>query len=364
MKVLFNVAHLYYLPQYLPVWNELKKRGVSCLFVFHKDTEMMSILSAVIKKEVLPSKWVATDLEAVNLYQTEKADWIIFGDSTSQLGRLPDNVRTALLYHGIGVKSCYYDADLMRMNVRFVEGEYRLRELRRRYPSATLVSAGFAKLDPLLSADHGKMSPFDLVAAGLNPNRPTLLYAPTFYPSSIERMPSDWPEQFGNYNLIVKPHFFTFCKARYRYQRKKLESWSGYNNTYIARPEEYSLLPFMASSDLLISEASSAFFEFAALDKPIVWCDFLKLRWNYRGPFRYRFHIRMDQGMEKFHNIGPHVEKYQDLKGVVDQQIRDPGQYHQQRKQSTKWLLGSMDGHASRRIVDYLLFGLEIVCRA
>ena len=364
MKVLFNVAHLYYLPQYLPVWNELKKRGVTCLFVFYTDTEMMSILSAVIKKEVLPAKWVANDLEAVDLYQTEKADWIIFGDSTSQLNRLPGNVRTALLYHGIGIKSCYYDADLMGMNVRFVEGEYRVQELRRRYPGATLVSSGFAKLDPLLSVGHGERSPFDLVEAGLNPNLPTLLYAPTFYPSSIERMPSNWPKQFGNYNLIVKPHFFTFCKARYRYQRKKLKSLSGYDNTYITRPEEYSLLPFMASSDLLISEASSAFFEFAALDKPIVWCDFLKLRWNYRGPFRYRFHVRMDRGMEKFHNIGPHVEKFQDLKEVVDQQIQNPDQYHQERKQSTKWLLGLMDGHASQRIVDYLLFGSETICRA
>ena len=72
----------------------------------------------------------------------------------------------------------------------------------------------------------------------------------------------------------------------------------------------------------------------------------------------------MDRGIEKFHNIGPHVEKFQDLKGIVDQQIRNPGQYHQQRKLSTKWLLGSMDGHASRRIVNYLLFGSETVCRA
>ncbi|MFQ5484977.1 MAG: CDP-glycerol glycerophosphotransferase family protein, partial [Desulfobacterales bacterium] len=281
MKVLFNVAHLYYLPQYLPVWNELKKRGVSSLFVFHKDPEMMSILHAVIKKEKLPAKWVTNDLNAVNLYQAESADWVIFGDRTSQISLLPDNVRTALLYHGIGVKSCYYDADLMGVNVRFVEGEYRLHELHRRYPGAKLVSTGFAKLDPILSPGRGEMSFFDLESAGLNPNRPTLLYAPTFYPSSIERMPDDWPKQFGNYNLIVKPHFFTFCKARYRYQRKKLKRWRYYNNTYIAAPEEYSLLPFMASSDLLISEASSAFFEFAALDKPIVWCDFLKLRWSY-----------------------------------------------------------------------------------
>src|SRR3546814_14039365 len=74
----------------------------------------------------------------------------------------------------------------------------------------------------------------------------------------------------------------------YAAQRRKLDVWGRHANVHVADLAAYSLLPYMGSADLMISEASSALFEFAALDKPIVWCDFLKLRWSYRGPLRFR----------------------------------------------------------------------------
>jgi CDP-glycerol glycerophosphotransferase (TagB/SpsB family) len=110
----------------------------------------------------------------------------------------------------------------------------------------------------------------------------------------------------------------------------------------------------MVVSDLLISEASSSIFEFSALDKPIVWCDFLNLRWSYRGPFRFRFTRRMDQDILKFSDIGAHAENYRQLKIVVDEQINHPEMFQAKRRAYCDLFVGASDGMASKRVADYL----------
>ena len=72
---------------------------------------------------------------------------------------------------------------------------------------------------------------------------------------------------------------------KYQKQRNLLQHWDTYDNVYLAKVDDYSLLPFLKSADLMISDASSAIIEFAALNKPVIWCTFLQLRWNYRGIF-------------------------------------------------------------------------------
>ena len=144
-------------------------------------------------------------------------------------------------------------------------------------------------------------------------------------------------------------------KEKYRSHRRKFQQWVNFKNVYLADIDEHSLLPFMVSSDLLISEASSSIFEFAALDKPIVWCDFLNLRWSYRGPFRFRFTRRMDQDILKFSDIGAHARNYGQLKTIVDDQLQHPGMFQEKRKSYCEMFVGSSDGRSSMRVADYLV---------
>jgi len=106
---------------------------------------------------------------------------------------------------------------------------------------------------------------------------------------------------------------------------------------------------------LLISDASTALFEFAALNKPVIWCDFLKLRWSYRGIFAWRFRKRMDQDIQRYSDIALHVSRYADLLLSVEQQLANPAQYEPQRLRYGEQLLGRLDGQVSSRIVNSIL---------
>lgn len=354
MHIAFDVGSFYYLPQYLPVYEELRARGVECSFVFYDDPVYGELLRGIVTRERLPASWCADRDASLRHYTQLRPDWVVFGNHSSNVKALPAGTRTALLYHGIGIKRCYYDTELAELDLRFVEGPFRLAELQRRHPQSQFCDSGFAKLDPLLR-DPAAAPKLDLAALGLQAQRPTILYAPTFYPSSIECLPDDWPAQLADLNLLIKPHFFTLTGEQYAAQRRKLERWRRYANVHLADLAAYSLLPYMGSADLMISEASSALFEFAALDKPIVWCDFLKLRWSYRGPLRFRYRRRMDDTIDAWRNVGVHVPKAAGLGAAIRAELQQPQRRAGERRRCTEQLIGVTDGRASLRIADRLL---------
>ena len=176
---------------------------------------------------------LADSSEILTFYQKNPADWIIFGNGYKALDQLPDTTRTALLYHGIGVKECYYGAELAEFDVRFTEGEFRQNELQQRYPESCFVETGFAKLDLLADTDSAQQLAFDPKQVGLSPDKPLILYAPTFYPSSIELMGKNWPETFSDCNIVIKPHFFSYTHKKYAAQRKLIDHWASFDNVHV-----------------------------------------------------------------------------------------------------------------------------------
>jgi len=352
MKILFDVQELYYLAQYLPVFRVLEKKGVECFFVIYENPSFNHLLVKAVQEEGLPCCWVKDNHGALGCYLTEKADWVIFGNHFFDLASLHTVSKSAQFGHAIGIKKSYYTKSKAPMTVRFIEGQRRFDIIKRMYPRGNYHLTGFAKLDPLY---NGEAPSLDLCQLGLDPEKKTILYAPTFYPSSIELFPDEFPGDFAGYNIIVKPHYFSQTKTRYYHQREKFTFWNEYPNVHLASVDDHSLLPFMATADLLISEASSSIFEFAALDKPVVWCDFLYLRWSYRGPLSFRLTRRLDQDILQFSDIGAHAKDYSALKRIVDEQTAHPEMFSQKRRACSELFVGPDDGQASERIVDYLV---------
>jgi hypothetical protein len=351
MKVIFDTLNSYYLPQYLPIYKELNRRGHQISFLCYKNKDDEGSVDIVFGRLDLPRHWVKDEEEARVYYLQGKADWVIFGNAISYIDDLHSVSKSAQLGHGIGPKPSYYHKSKVPMTVRFIEGALRLEKIQELYPNDVFVQVGYSKLDPLID---GQEKGLDLQNLGLDPSKQTILYAPTFNPSSIGRFPNNWPKRFSDYNILVKPHGFTYTRQRYGAQRKKLEAWSKFSNVYVADPQEVSLLPFMKSADILLSEASSTLFEFLALERPVIVCNFYKLKWSYRGPFRYRFEKRFGKDNVIYKDIGFHANSYGELKKLIEKQLAEPGLYKEERARYRSEHVGPVDGLASVRIVDYL----------
>ncbi|MEW6982396.1 CDP-glycerol glycerophosphotransferase family protein [Colwelliaceae bacterium 6471] len=354
MKVYFDIQHLYYVPQYLPLKKELESRNIQCEFVLYKQKLLNDVLKLYVEQNLLNCRWVANKHEAREVYLEDKPEWIIFGNAFDDLTTINKHSKTALMQHGIGPKSCYYDVSKSDITYRFVEGQHRLKRLQSQFPNKKFIDTGYAKLDPIVNQSFDNTT---LLNLNLCPNKKTILYAPTFYPSSIECLPKNFPELLHNYNIIIKPHFFSWIKRRHKSHQALFNTWANYENVYVANVNQVSILPFMSLAQLLISDASSTLFEFTALNKPAIWCDFYKLRWSYRGIFKKRLANRLDDDLKYFAKIAQRVTSWGMLIEQIAVQLEQPDLKEKERLEMTELLTGKVDGNCSQRIANFIING-------
>ena len=95
-------------------------------------------------------------------------------------------------------------------------------------------------------------------------------------------------------------------------------------------------------------------FEFAVLDRPIVWCDFLWIHWTRKGLFGWRLKRRMDRSIHRYRDLAAHAPSYRDLRRIVDEELARPERFRDARRRAVEALVGPTDGRASERIADWL----------
>jgi len=352
MRVYFDILHLYYVPQYLPVKNALEAKNIECVFILYQQEHLNNTLESYVKNHNLNYVWVNDRKEAKKIYLEAKPEWIIFGNATDDLNEIHCFSKTALMQHGIGPKSCYYDVSYSPIMYRFVEGKHRLERLQKTFPKKIFIDTGYAKLDPIINNTEAKIT---LESLALDPSKKTILYAPTFYPSSIECLPQNFPDLFKEYNIIIKPHFFSLIKSKYKSQKEKLINWSRYTNVYACDLDDVSILPFMQLASIMISDASSTLFEFTALNKPAIWCDFYKLRWSYRGIFKFRLNKRLDNDLKYFGQVAARVTNIKELIENTKLHLNEPQLNEVNRLEMSEYLTGKVDGKCSERIAKFIV---------
>ena len=355
MRVFFDALELYYTTQFTPVWAALRARGCECRLVHYQNRESeLDALRRAFHALDVESVEVATKEEGLELYRSEKPDWILFGNAYDYAASLPPETRTAMLYHGTGTKLGHYNASQAEMDATFVAGPFYAEALRKRYPQATVTEVGYPKLDPLFgpAAERPRL---DLEAVGLDPDKRTLLYAPTHVECTFPNMSDDWPADFEDFNLIVKPHQLSHFGTRRRAHRAKMDAWRDAPNCWIAPIDVFDPNPLMLASDLMISDTSGILFEFAALDRPVVWADIARVHWTRSGLLRWRYWKRFDRSILEFRDVAAHAPTYRELRGVVEAELATPERYARRRAEVTALRLGPTDGRAGERIAQHLL---------
>ena len=353
IKVLFNLHHLYYLPQYMPIVDEMSKNDrfdiYFSAFIDKEGIEYSLITKVLVDwKEKFINGETETDRQQNIL--NEKFDITIFGKSAHAEKYCTQETLAVLLYHGIGVKSCYYTDYNPRIDVRYIEGEYRQKEFERRQIDTDLVVTGFPKLD-IMKKDNTELKE----TLNLDPNKKTILYAPTFYPSSIEVFGDRLGKLTRKFNLIVKLHHFSWVLKKYKHQRVLFENLALiYDHIRLIPVEFTNIAELYNLSDVLLTEASSTLFEFLATENPVIVCEFKHLRWNHRL-FTSRFTKRMDHEINSQLDFVYKLKKPGRLKKMIEKAIiEQPARAELLRKRQMD-ILGIVDGKAADRVVADLI---------
>ncbi len=356
IRVLFDIRHLYYLPQFLPVAQAMESAG-SFEVYYSAYIDKARRDQQLIKKAILTfsENFIDADNEKARRAKilSLNFDVTFFGKSAHADEYCSADTLAVLLYHGIGVKSCYYTDYHPRINVRYVESQYRLDELKHRGVTTEPVVSGFPKLDLLFEIQDNKPT---LTIPELDPEKPTILYAPTFYPASIEVFGDSLAELTAGCNLIVKLHHFSWLLKKYRRHSGLMQNMSEkYAHVHLIPPEQYNIVPLYKIADLLLTEASSTAFEFLATGKPVIVCDFYHLRLKHRLFHRAFRKRRLDTEILPLLDFADHIEMPQQLPEAIQEAITKSAKYRQRIVGKAEFFMGNLDGKASQRIVQDLL---------
>ena len=349
---LFETHHLYYWPNFRPIIDELKKNKdnlISVSIPIRDSKKEVYLLKTICKN--LNLEFIEDQNEEKRIQNIKKRNYdVIIVGNVGQLNALvSEHTIAVMVYHGIGLKQSYYNDIDSRIDIRSVESENRYEELKN-LGHKNIYLTGFTKLDRLKTIAKNEIDPIkkDL---GLDNSKKTILYAPTFYPTSLELIYEDIKILSQEYNIIVKLHAFSWRQSRYKYQSKMYEDISNQNHSiFLISDDIYDIIPYYKISDILISDISSTLFEFLPLNKPIIQVNYFNLRLKHKI-FNKRFWRKLD--IVRLENIDftYKVNQSGDLLSRVFFALENPEELSDLRMQALKNYLFKFDGKASHRLL-------------
>ena len=365
IKILFDSFHLYHLPQFDPVIDLLSRDDR--FQIFHSTAAVNKKEERELCLNILATKpgtmvYSESEEERAKMIKELDLDFFVCGWSRYELDEyISEKTLAGMIYHGIGVKPSYWRDNHPRLNIRFVEGIYRMDQLRSHGVDKELVLTGFTKLDPLFSQNPG----FDeklTQSLGLDPSKKTILFAPTFYPSSLERFGMKLGEYTQNYNVILKPHMWTYFLDKFGeynlvpQRNLAYDLAEKFSHIKLLGPEVYNITPYYKISDILLTEASSTIYEMIALEKPVIVNRFYRLKLSHKL-FRYRlFKKRLSKEMNKdITNFCFEMNRAKDLPQVLDTAFNENHKRLNIVREYQNKMLYKLDGKASERVRDTIL---------
>jgi hypothetical protein len=271
IKLLFEVGHLYHRAALDPLYHVFRQDpryeiAFSCSY----DAESrLGMFNRSLRHE-LEARFRDEGLTVAR--ETYGFDVVIVGDTVRDPQRYGPTL-LCFVNHGTGFKNILYRNLRAQQHTRyqiFVEGDYRVHKIRRAGVEgcSTVHKVGLPKLDPLFWSGYPTRTQI-LRRLGLDPERPTVLFAPTYKPTCIDRVRESIVEATRDYNLIIKLHQYSW-RGKYAphwhhtiYERAVTQA----SHAVLIPVDDYNILPYMYAADTLISEASSTVFDFLALDK-------------------------------------------------------------------------------------------------
>lgn len=270
IKLLFRIGYAYHKAAFDPVIEYLlKDPKYDVWFSLDMEKKRYLFFDLPYRNKIIDD-WKKLGYRFTN--ETKGFDIVISGDT---LRNSQDYGKTMLIFlnHGTGIKNILY-RNLARVPndkyLIFVEGQHRVNSLMNS-PSLgknEVYLIGLPKLDFYFQGRY-KNTKALLLRWGLDPNKKTVLFAPTYKPTCLYEIKDDIFEQTKEYNLIIKLHPYSWMgkyapHKQHRIYEKRVKK---YLHAVLLPFSEYNIVPYYAAADTVLSEASSTVFDFLAFNK-------------------------------------------------------------------------------------------------
>ena len=351
--ILFEIHHLYYWPNFQPIIEEFIYRENHIIHISmpcRTSKKQENILRGLSSK--MPVQFIGenTEKDRIKKIIENRYDVIIVGN-VGQINKIASEKSiVVMVYHGIGLKQSYYNDINDRIDIRAVESSNRYNELVN-HGHNNLVLTGYTKLDRLNTITDDEVDRYRK-SLNLDPGKKTILYAPSFYPTSIEKISPFISVLNQDFNVVIKLHGFSWEQKRFRYQSKLCTELDNNNsNVKLVPNEKIDIIPLYKIADILITDISSTMFEYLPLNRPIIQAECFTLRLKHKI-FYYRFMKKMDSKRLEDVDFVYKILNPEDLLSRLYFALDNLDQMSEKREKACNSFLYKIDGKASKRLVD------------
>jgi len=287
-------------------------------------------------------------------FTTEKRgfDVVIAGDTVRDAAAYGTTL-LCFLNHGTGIKTILYRNLSQHRDTRYqiyVEGRYREEKIRAsgQQGRSEVHVVGLPKLDGVFQGRYADRAGF-LAARGLDPGRPTVLFAPTYKPTCLyDVKDAVFEATAGRCNLVIKLHHYSWMGKYAPHEQHRIfeRRVRRFPHARLVPMEEYNIVPWMAAADTLLSEASSTVFDFLALGKTGIIYDLPgdRLRHSDGMP------LLGEDNREFLKDAFVHVARPDDLGDAVTRALAPTPAMRAAQDRERDHLFDRLDGQAAARM--------------
>lgn len=281
-------------------------------------------------------------------------DVVITGDTVRDAAAYGPTV-LCFLNHGTGIKNILYRNLSTQLDTRyqiFVEGRYRVERIAESgfQGKSEVHLIGLPKLDWYFQGRYRDRAAL-LRRWGLDPNRRTVLFAPTYKPTCMyELKDAIFTATQDRYNLVIKLHHYSWMGkyAPHRQHRIFERRVKQYAHSVLLPPSEYNIVPYMAAADTLVSEASSTVFDFLALGKTGIIYDLASDRLVHSDGQP----LLTEDNREFLKGAFVHVNAPERLGEAIERALQPTPDMRTAADAQRGYYFHGLDGHASQRLKD------------
>ena len=271
IKVLFDLKKEYYFTSLYPFYLQLAKDpDYQISFQAGKDHKRFLGIFLIRQRSEIEARLREKGLRITD--RCDGFDLVVCGDVLKNPERYGNAVRVHL-DHGVGTKTLRIRNLKKQENYRyhvFLEGQCWFDYIKSLgwENIADFHLTGLPKLDPFFWEGYYDNKRL-MEKLGLDKNKKTVLFAPSYKPSCISFVQSEITELLPQYNLIIKLHPYSWGgkyapHSQHRFYEKLAKK---HCDVFLIEKEDYDIYPYLFLADTLISDTSSVINEFLALGR-------------------------------------------------------------------------------------------------